>query len=419
MGAMRLLETSLGPSPLDSNSVRLQAAIEVESRAHVLHYWFDFPATLKDEIAFSGDAAATLMLPLACFFGETLILDQPVDRKLLENLRGLQQLWKSWFPDLTRVEIVASSVTPARPSYPRTHPAKRTIACLSGGVDSLFTFLRHDKTVQGDGSALIDDFLCVGGLNTDLDDFPDLVADLGDFSRKVGRRFVPILTNLRYCDLGLATCYSIGPWLDRVFATAVMASIVHMMSGRYEEFLVPSSLHYGTLMPWSQHPMTDRLLSSSGLRVIHDGATVTRFQRTALVAQSDDALEILQVCGQNRRHKNCSRCQKCLRTMAALDILGAIPRAKTFNWSVYSVDKIADLWMRQDNQLVFIADLIEEAKAYGRDDISRAAYASVSYSRRKRAVLNFIESNPLTLTVWRIIRALRQGLRSALHWHPA
>src|SRR5690606_307331 len=142
-----------------------------------------------------GDPWAILMLPWACVIDEPVRVEAPVDRLLLENLRGLQQIWRSWYPELAIVPIEA----PARaPGLPRdgAPPGSRTAAFFSGGIDSLFTLLRHGETLTGSGSSTVDDLLYVAGFNTSLDDFDAARAALAPVADAFRKTLVPIATNI-------------------------------------------------------------------------------------------------------------------------------------------------------------------------------------------------------------------------------
>ena len=307
---MHLEHVEVGLSPLRSDFVRVSARIAVASMHQVLSYWFDLPADLRPALSDSGNAWAVLMLPLACYFGETLVIKRPVDRVLHDNLLGLRNVWSAWYPNVKPVAIDAHTIVGADRREVPIDTSKRTISSFSGGVDSLFTFFRHQDRVLGDGTALIDDFLSVGGFNTPMDDFDWMRGELEPFATRAGRRFVPVLTNIRYGDHPIDTPYSIGHWQERLAHGAFLAGIVHMLGPRYKEFIIPASSPYGREHPWGSHPMCDALLSSSDLRIVHDGASFNRVVRTGIVARNDDALAILLVCARNGcRLGNCSSCQ--------------------------------------------------------------------------------------------------------------
>ncbi len=157
--------------------------------------------------------------------------------------------------------------------------------------------------------------------------------------------------------------------------------------------------------------MTDRLLGSRELRVVHEGASFNRVEKTALVAESDVALGALHVCWQGLRQGNCSDCPKCLRTMAILDLLGAAEKAKTFDWSGYSMKKLGKVWLNDEGELEGFSNVAEEAEKRGRTDILKAVSKSIKYSRRKQKILSLINSNPVSRTCWQEIRKLRNLIR--------
>jgi hypothetical protein len=94
---------------------------------------------------------------------------------------------------------------------------------------------------------------------------------------------------------------------------------------------IAASTTYDDLFPWGSHPLLDPLWSSEALEVIHDGCAVSRVDKVRGLAGCDVALDSLQVCSaQDRVTYNCCRCEKCLRTMVALEIAGVLSRCRTF-----------------------------------------------------------------------------------------
>ena len=410
---MRLKDVETYSSPLRSDFVRVSAKIEIQSRSLALSYWVDIPGDLRSFISDSGNPWAVLMLPLACYFGEPLVIDQPLDRVLHDNLLGLRSVWAAWYPEIKPVPIEADKLVGIDRRDVPIDPSKRTISCFSGGIDSLFTFYRHKDQISGNGTALIDDFLCVGGFNTPLEDFDHMRAKLGSFAARFGRRLVPVLTNIRYGDHAIETLYSIGSWEERLAHGAFLAAIVHLLGRRYREFLIPPSFTYSYVQPWGSHPMCDPLMSASDLSVVHDGASFNRAERTAVVVRHDESLKVLQVCARNGYARgNCSRCEKCLRTMATLDVMGVKDRASTFDWSCYSIERLCRVWLPSRSQQDSFEIIAKCADRDGRPDIARAARESLAFSRRKKKLLDLVNSNPISRGTWTVLRTIRRSLRS-------
>jgi hypothetical protein len=408
---LKLKDVEIGASSLGSEFSCVIARIVVESRSRELAYRFDIPTDLTSAVSESGNPWAILMLPLACYFGETLVFERPIDRVLHENLLGLRSIWSSWYPEIKPIAVEADTIVFADRSKVGADGAMRTISSFSGGIDSLFTFHRHYDSVLGNGSACIDDLLCVGGFNTKLEDFDRMRAKLGQYADRVGRRLVAVATDIRYGQHGIETPYSIIPWLERLAHGALLASIVHLLGRRYREYIIPASSSYDRLYPWGSHPMCDPLLSASDLRVVHDGASFDRFERTELVARHDDALAMLQVCGRNGYGQgNCSRCQKCLRTMCTLDILGARERAKSFDWSDYSLKRLCHVKLPSINEQLYFVRIAERADRAGRPELASAARSSLAHSRRSQVML----SNPVSRVALKSVRYVRSAVRRAL-----
>src|SRR5262245_10326067 len=104
---MRLKDVEVRSSPLRSDFVRVSAKIEIQSNRLLLSYWFEVPADLRPYLSDSGNPWAVLMLPLACYFGEALVIEQPLDRVLHDNLLGLRSVWSSWYPEIKPAPIEA------------------------------------------------------------------------------------------------------------------------------------------------------------------------------------------------------------------------------------------------------------------------------------------------------------------------
>lgn len=406
---MRLISTHIFPSPQNRGFVRLTAEIQTDTTDETRLFWFDIPSQLEQSISDAGDPWAILMLPWACKIGEPIHLSAPVDALLVDNLRGLQRMWRSWYPDLSQVDIIA----PIRANAPADLLSpKKTAAFFSGGIDSLFTLVRHNDELRGDGSSLIDDLICVAGFNTSLEDFEDLQNSLRPMADRFGKTLVPIATNIRYSRQTVVTPYSDGYLMNHLAHGAALAAIASILGKRYKEIYIAATHSYEHLIPWGSHPLTDPLCSSRGLRITHDATSFSRVERTTTVAECDTALEVLHVCWQDLKKGNCSRCQKCLRTMSTLDLLGAKDRGKTFDWSHYSVAALSRVWLHDRNDVNYFVEIADAARQKGRADIADAAMSSVRYSLRKQRVLRLINSNPLSRGGWQAIKSVRAKVRA-------
>lgn len=406
---MRLIGTDVVRSPRDPDFIRLNATIGMDRTGKELHYWFDMLPEMREAISPSGNGWLTLMLPIACVHGEDITIDRPVDRELVDNLNGIQMLWQTWYPAIRQAKIHAEGGIVTRSTEACEN---KTISCFSGGVDSLFTYFRHDMEFTGAAEPAIHDLLNVGGFNTTLEDFDEMRGGLGPVAEKFGCRFVPILTNVRYSNQTIETAYSIEHWMEYLSHGGLLASVVHILGLRYDRLIIPASHDFGCLIPWGSHPLSDPLYSSSDLAVVHDSCSFTRVDKTALIAEFSSALGALHVCWQDRRHGNCSKCPKCMRTMATLDLLGARQQSHSFDWSNFSMETLGHVFLKDDNGLDFFLEIAARARQAGRLDIAAAADASMRYSKRKQKALGLVNSNPISRSAWQMVRPLRDAILS-------
>jgi hypothetical protein len=112
---------------------------------------------------------------------------------------------------------------------------------------------------------------------------------------------------------------------------AALAAAAHLLHGEFDRILIPSGTSFKDLKPWGSHPCLDKHYGFGKLRFVHHGAETKRVQKVEFLAKHPLALEHLRVCYLNRESRyNCGECEKCLRTMLALEAVGALERVKTF-----------------------------------------------------------------------------------------
>lgn len=61
---------------------------------------------------------------------------------------------------------------------------------------------------------------------------------------------------------------------------------------------------------------------TSSIKIISEGGTVTRLEKTKVVSNYEPSFKYLNVCTQTI--ENCCRCEKCIRTMLGLDAIGKL-----------------------------------------------------------------------------------------------
>lgn len=377
---MRLQEVSLDESPLGKGRIRLTGKYCFGTGGRERdQLWFDVPPHLADALSTSGNPWLACLLPMAVSLNEPLELCRPIDAGLHEGAVALMQTWSGCYPAASyrRVPIVADILPPSPPL-----PGGKTVQFFTGGIDSFFTLLRHAP----DGGAIdrrhIDELLTIWGLDIPLDApeaFTRVAARIASVAESAGLSSAVMATNLRESSWRVTHWGNIGQG-------PALAGMALALERRYRHALLPASVTYSVYLPYGTHPLFDPLLSTSGMRFEDDGAQWTRREKLAQIMSSDLAMTQLRVCWEGRSDANCGRCEKCLRTIAMLEMLGARERAVTFPPDAWSLRALGELRLRNDTACWSMADLARQAAAAGHPAIAAAARKAVSRYQRRRSI---------------------------------
>ncbi len=299
-----------------------------------------------------GFMFATLMEAMR--IGEPFHIHGAVSSKALKNAALFSEAWHDLKPDSYKpVRITADSILSDRDaksdggrwpfSSRNTTADDSAVSLFSGGVDALFTALRHSHKELGEGSHKLSAALMVH-----LAD-----ADSEDGFLKLKRRVAPVLESMRL------DCFTVRTDLRRftkqdweMSFAAQLAGCLHLLSGMYQYGLVGSSEPYSHLiLPWGSSPATDYLLSGAAMEIVHDGAAYTRTQKIKRVASDPVATRAAKFCWRGPTDKNCGVCEKCIRTrfnfLAAADLtwpecfeqefdLSLVPDLELSNLAIYT-----------------------------------------------------------------------------------
>ena len=177
---------------------------------------------------------------------------------------------------------------------------------FSGGVDSMFTLLKRLEELTH--------VVYIQGFDFLVDDasFSRAFERNASFVRNVGKTIIPVGTNSNAfgCYHNLSILLTQG---------SVLASIALLLG--FPRAYVSSAFSYSELIPLGSHPLTDPLWSTKGVEIIHEGAETRRVDKVIKIAESPSALANLLVCEHEVVH-NCGKCEKCLRTMIPLQLIG-------------------------------------------------------------------------------------------------
>jgi hypothetical protein len=301
-------------------------------------------------------------------------------------------------------------------------PAAETGVFFSGGVDSMFSALRH----RGPGAAdlarpVAPATTAIHIYHTDRPVEPSAFRTLDALSYTAGQlglRFVPVQSNL------MTACRSLHDrWADLGHG-AGLATVLHMLSGGLGTGVIGSTHVWGGLVPWGSSPVIDPLWSGRRMTVIHDDASFGRVEKTSLIAGAPEALDSLNVCDiriEGKGYENCSACPKCLRTMVTLDLFGAggEAAAPSFDWSAYEPGRFAHVFLRTDNERAFATEILDAARARGRADIVAACERALWRGRVLRPLAraeNAVKASPLGIKYRRALKSQRDRAYRVMGW---
>jgi hypothetical protein len=294
-------------------TTRRGSALEVAAEVDGFRLWYRVPGQYP--VAQSADPfLAAAFLP-AMARGEELKIDPEltVSPMLLKNVLHLQEIHHTWNPALKMVPITASTACAEELN-------RGTLAFFSGGVDSTYTFLKHEEDI----SHLV--FIHGFDFCDEDESYRVAVERNSRFADTRGKTLLPVETN----NYDFTYRYALSRNLSQGSALGSVALLLGFATA-----YVPSSLPYDDLSPLGSHPLLDPLYSNEAVEVVHDGCEARRTDKLRRILASDAALANLRVCFEDM-NVNCGHCAKCLRTMIPLKLLGAksapfppLPPAKT------------------------------------------------------------------------------------------
>ncbi|MBI5352639.1 MAG: hypothetical protein HZB50_08400 [Chloroflexi bacterium] len=294
------------------------------------YIWYRVPEEYSPFLSAQSDAFLAPALIAGMNFGEDIEVRGIISPQLAYSLEEYQFILQLLTPRfLQRVKI----------SYDQIHgeaKSKGVAATFSGGVDSFFTIKSHLPENQSNPEYQITHALFIQNfdiLNQNHDRYRALFSRYQKAMGELGIELVPIETNL---------VNTIIPRLEyRYFYGPVLAGCGMILDRLFKRFYISSSRDYYqmAIRASSSNPLSDRLLSTDSLDIVHFGANVRRVEKIEALADWKPAQEHLRVCGNTElggHEINCSRCEKCIRTMIPLYAIGKMELFKTFSKPIRS-----------------------------------------------------------------------------------
>jgi hypothetical protein len=306
-------------------AVRLSASVEWEdSPLPTRTIWAEFAPELAPALSGELDGFAVAAAVVAQHHGERrLVVEGTLCPRLAQGLSAATRLLAKWFGGSEGIAIEASRGF--APRLPADRP--RSAIFFSGGIDSLFTVARNRDRYRPDHPAFFRDAIVVDGYGLHPAGGSPRARDHWGRTQRAtsaAARFGgldPLFVRVNFRDLDedfgfFGTKYHAG----------MLAAVAHLLSRRVTSATISAGLDVTMLRPWGSHPMLDVLYSGSGLSILHDGVETSRQEKVDRLAAWPEVLSSVMVCHEGPLASstlNCGRCEKCVRTRAALLVAGA------------------------------------------------------------------------------------------------
>lgn len=320
---------------------------------------------------------------LAMKMNTRLCVPQAVSLKMMEGLEEFRQIFCEWYPEFHPVEIQAVP----RTTQGQTPKAEGTATFFSGGVDSFYSLRQHLSELTG--------LIFVHGFDIPLKKTglrQQVSAHLQTVADRVQIPLVEVETNVReILDPHLS-------WPEHAHGAA-LAAVALLFAPQFHRVYISASNSYPDFSAFGSHPFTDPLWSTEEVEIVHNSFYTRRLHKVEEIMDWDVAMDHLRVCWKNRGGAyNCCRCEKCVRTMVALRIVGGLERCKTFPkelrmWDVRLTVPQTE-WLRICTQ-----ENLEELQKLGKKDPAL-----------ERALLDGL-SGRYHRGIWKLARRLLQRLR--------
>ncbi|MCP5382815.1 MAG: hypothetical protein H6912_10670 [Kordiimonadaceae bacterium] len=330
-------------------------------------YWYEYPS--KFEVTETGNIWLAALLPMAATINEDLIINLPVDQRLLDGTRDILRFWKSWEKGTSVINIKAEKI-----ADPAINLAGESASFFSSGVDAFYTAYNKPRAKYK---------ILIHGFDLSIKKEAEFEKHLKRIScvvDKLGDELVFVKTNIRH------TRWQQTRW-QAISHGAALASIALLFENHFSEVFIPSSMgDFKDLYCWGSHPLTDPLFSTSRTSIITDGDGLSRLDKIKFLTDYDYALNHLHVCirgkdGTGQDEINCSHCEKCYRTMMALELSGCLNKCKLFDLKKFNYEEIPYIFVTDAFTAPEYHEMAEEALRQNNSELASAIYKAIKRSK--------------------------------------
>ena len=339
--------------------VRLGARVHLPEKTEEI--WFsvepEYAQYITDDRA---DAFVVGLLPTAMRLGLDIRCEAPITKRLK------YQIAQYVIPTLSGSSGTYHAICLDAPVTEAPLPSAGAVAvCFTGGVDSMYTLMKHMQP-RDPAMQLIHLLVAnVGSLEGDrTSDTLTLMTERfrSGIAADLGLKVIGLDSNIQQVcpETFLATCEfrlaSAALVLQKLLRAVLIGAGVSI--SQFELDLQTNSFYAACLLP---------LLETDSTRFPSHGAERNRIQKLDALSDFPPAHRYLHPCIYVNQRKNCGTCGKCLRTLGGLYALGTLDRFE-------DVFDLADFRNRKEDYLarilvfgndIFYAEILEALRQKG------------------------------------------------------
>jgi hypothetical protein len=287
--------------------------------------WFTYPEQYANVVTERGDAFAASLLTFAMFLDEDLEIHGEVSPQLAFGLQDYQHIYQAWYPKILKlINIRCDQIKALNVS----NEVDQQALAFSGGVDSHFTLWSLLPKNQVNPYIHITHGLFIHGFDIRLhqnENYNFFAKIYSNTFSKLGLDLIRVRTNVyRFYEFRIKWEYING-------GPTVGCGLV--LEKMLRKFFIGSSYPYPFVPPLGSSPLSDHWLSTETMKVIHFGAVKSRLEKLEILSAWQIPQQELRVCINSELQPgqfNCSSCDKCIRTMSILELMGSLSKFSVF-----------------------------------------------------------------------------------------
>ena len=344
----------------NTSSVFVKVCIEEYSVSQTLWYRVSqqYSSYLTTEVA---DSFVVSLLLYAMKRGLDIRCESPVSSRLYLMIS------KYLIPFINQINNEMKLINIWADTYDSNFNGHHCGTGISCGVDSLSTFIQHgieekDPLYKIDTLTLLNTGYYGSGEESTVQ-YEKYISRSQKFSDDYGLKFLTVDSNIS----------SITGYDFLSSHTYLTCSTVLLFQKYFRVYYYASGYPVTSFRPFFKDSAYYDIyllncISTESLDFISSCCTLSRVEKTQMIARRLEVFRSLYVCLSGDSSNNCSQCEKCIRTMLALEALMMKEKiADAFNLEIYEKNRVRyfSYMLRQRNRSVYYKEIYNTMKENG------------------------------------------------------